>query len=204
MSGICKNIEEYKKYIQEHRIFLSEPLIKKFLQETENKKLLLKAVCFPNSKNKIELENVFREFYADIRLYSYISTVIYRHAICFDKRQRRQNSRYPLILDQPIPNHDSLITIINNINYKMTLDQAVLTENKFQFEDTIENSNLFYAIKKLTPLQRSIIKMAYVHELTDKSISQKLGTTRQAVTKTRNKALDNIKTYLDNKGVLVS
>lgn len=200
MSSTGESSGKYQAYMKEHKIFVSEPLIQNFLQEVRNQQLLLEIICSPTPENEKEFENAFREFYADIRLNFYISTVIYRHAIYFDKRQRERNIRYQLILDQPISNTNIVDNLVNSVSSKITLEQTALTEENFKLEDIIESSALFKAMKPLTPLQRSIIEMAYIQDLTDKRIAEKLGSTRQAVTKTRNKALINIKAYF-NKGV---
>lgn len=190
--------EKYEQYVREHKEFLSEPIIQNFLMSKKNLNLLKQAVCEPNTENNRALEIAFREFYADIRLRSYIATIIHRHAIYHDKSQRRRNYRFLLIFDSPLVNSEATATTYGEtVPSKGTLEQITLTDERFQLDDLIDNTIFLKTYKSLSSLQQATLEMAYVQEMSDKEIADKLGCSRQAVTKTRNRALKKLRSQLE-------
>jgi len=169
-----------KDYMSKHQSFISNPLIKSFLQNSQNLCNLERAVTSPTKENLDEVDRDFKKFYLKIRLTAYITKIINNYSVNYDKKIRTREERYPLIMGEnfyltvPAPNEISEMQIIN-------------------FLDTIEDPCLYKAIRKLTPKQLLIIELAYIHGLADRQIAVILLITRQAVTKARNKALENMR-----------
>jgi len=165
--------------------FLTLYLIQSFLKDPKHLYYLEKTITNPNLENRKVLDIVFKEFYLKIRLSSYISKIIYSYSINFDKKLRASRSRYQLADEKFLT---SVATSENMI------EKVVL-----HFKDSVDDLNLYTALQSLTERQVTIIELAYICRLTDRQIAITLGVTRQAVTKSRNKALESIRSAL--KGV---
>lgn len=191
--------DRFKWFINKHQKFLLNPLIHSFLAIPKNNILLKMAVCFPTMHNKNSLNIAFKKFYSNIRLISYLSTVIYRRAVNFDKRIMLSNHRLPLILDQPVYDSNSKVITYSDIFISLEdrVENIVLTESRFELKETIEDIRLLQALKKLTPCQKQITEWTYFHNLTSKEIAQKFKITRQAVYKTRKKALEQLRIFIE-------
>ncbi|BBW98444.1 sigma-70 family RNA polymerase sigma factor [Geobacillus icigianus] len=194
-----QKIEEFK---EENKDFLENTVVKSFLTEEENQKLLVQAICEPTEENKKLLDNKFEKFYFDIRFTSYISTVLYFNAINFDKRYRKMLNRQPLTVDQPI-NNDSSNTSFNamlvDAETEIQVEDILRSDN---IEDYITNPVLYEAIQSLTEKQKEVISLAYVKGLTDTEISKILNKSQQAVSKIHKAALKKICKFIEDKGEL--
>lgn len=194
-----QKIEEFK---EENKDFLENSVVKSFLTEEENQKLLVQVICEPTEENKKLLDNEFKKFYFDIRFTSYISTVLYFNAINFDKRYRKMLNRQPLTVDQPIKN-DSSNTSFNamlvDAETEIQVEDILRSDN---IEDYITNPVLYEAIQSLTEKQKEVISLAYVKGLTDTEISKVLNKSQQAVSKIHKAALRNICKFIKDKGGL--
>lgn len=80
--------------------------------------------------------------------------------------------------------------------------ELIFVEDFYTTEDVISSnqfeSDIFFDdfVSSLNPTQKSIISMRYFDESTDAEISEKLGISRQAVCKARNKALTKLRKAL--------
>ncbi|CAM3997794.1 sigma-70 family RNA polymerase sigma factor [Mesobacillus zeae] len=184
----CRDkVEQFK---HSNKDFLSNPLIKEFLADEEHYELFTEAVCSPCDEVQERINEKFKEFYFRIRFISYVSSTLYFHGINLDKKIRKHDQRFPLQLDQPI-NNESETTLKELIEYKEndSIDSGDVL-------DFISDPVLYKAIKSLTNNQQDILSLAYVKGLKDVEIAALLKKTQQAVSKSRKKALNTLKSIL--------
>jgi RNA polymerase sigma factor (sigma-70 family) len=200
LDPFCKR--KIEKFKEENKDFLENSIVKSFLMEEKNQKLLVQFICNPTEENKKLLDKEFKEFYFDIRFTSYISTALYFNAINFDKRYRKMLKRQPLTVDQSIKNdtsQPSLNTLLVDTEAEVQVDDILRSEN---IEDYVTNPVLYEAIQSLTEKQKEVISLAYVKGLTDTEISKVLNKSQQAVSKIHKAALKNICKFIEKKGGL--
>ncbi|QGS69131.1 sigma-70 family RNA polymerase sigma factor [Oceanobacillus sp. 143] len=150
------------------------------------------------SETKKALDKAFQDHFSEIRLISQLSNDLRRIAIRYDQKFNLYRKRQLLILDQPIhedaTNITSRVELIADDN-AISVDEQVL-ENDPHLEGYIENFTLYHAIRSLTPRQKYILEASYLFNLTDTEIAAKEGVSQQSISKTRNKALNNLKKQL--------
>lgn len=194
-------VKDFDRYQEKHHKLLSNPVMKDFLKEEEHLRQFVQAICFPTNENKDRLNELFKQFYSEIRLIKYFSTILRNNSINYDKKQRKNKDRYPLILDQPVSyGDDDHMTLASLIPSENTAIVYMLTENSSHLEEYIDHPQLYRALKQLTPNQKKIIELAYVQELKDTEIAKLLGVSQQSISKTHKKALNRIRDYLERGG----
>ncbi|GMQ55953.1 hypothetical protein AN1V17_03450 [Vallitalea sediminicola] len=68
-----------------------------------------------------------------------------------------------------------------------------IIDSLLDFSETIENTNLYDAFKKLKPCDIKIIKMRYVNQLSFKEIAEQLDMKEDTVGKRHRRALDKLR-----------
>lgn len=182
---------KFRDFIQENREFLNNPIIKDFLSKKANYQLLRQSICDPTYQNKERLDHAFRGFYFNIRFTAYISSTLYFHAVNLDKKIRKLNYRFPITLDQPVKDDSD-----------MSLKDMTIYHEDFELKsnnilDYITDSNIYEAVKGLTPNQRQILYLVYIKGWTDSEVGNYLKKSQQTVSKSRNKALKKIRRDLN-------
>ena len=121
--------------------------------------------------------------YIDARFVKYISNLIYYNSINFDKKRRVLASRNLLVID----NNE------NKLDVPSLQDIDNISPN---LQDHITNSELFHAYEKLSEQQKKVLSLYFVKQLTDKEISNILGSSQQNISKLRLKALDKLRKFM--------
>ncbi|AMA74441.1 MULTISPECIES: sigma-70 family RNA polymerase sigma factor [Aneurinibacillus] len=192
------------QFINDHPILLSNPILKNFLKEKKNLLLFIQAVSSSTKESKKKLDKSFKNYYLKIRLVNFMSKLLYYSAIDYDKKIRKHNQRYLLILDKPVQNasQDDEITIVDLIpSNEQPFDGQIIEKNNV-LEEIISDPLLSKAIKRLTPKEKLIIELAYVHAMSDRTIAKKLCISHQAVSKTRKRAIAKIRSYMEERDVV--
>ncbi|RAP26429.1 hypothetical protein C2W64_01973 [Brevibacillus laterosporus] len=191
-------------FIKLHPGLLSNPILKNFLKEEENLLLFSKVINSPTQENREELDRSFKSFYGKIRLLNFISKLLYYNAIDYDKKVRQRNQRYLLTLDKPIEStsRDDIVTIVDFIpSDQPTLDEVIIHKNNV-LDEMIDDRQLSKAIKILTAKEKLMIELAYIHNMSDREIAKKLCVSHQAIGKTRKRAINKIRNYMEKKNVM--
>lgn len=185
-----------RKFIAENEVIFSNYLVQSFLIKKENCFLLNQSLRYSTSDTNKALDQAFQEHFAELRLISLLSNELRRHAIRYDQKFNLYRRPQLLILDQPI-HEDGSISIVDVIpnDHAPSVEEAVLKNSKC-LECHIENPILYHAILSLTPKQKHILNASYLFNMTDTEIAAKEGVSQQTISKTRNKALRNLKKIL--------
>lgn len=193
---IC--LDKITLYKQKNKEFLTNKVIQSFLEQEENEKLFLDAICNPTNENKLKLDHAFKMYYFNIRFTSYISSALYFNAINFDKKHRKIQERHPLTVDKPVGEKEegTFKDLICDTTSEIKVDNILQSED---IVDYIENPLLCEAVRSLTETQNEILNLAYIRGLSDTEIGLILGKSQQAVSKTHKKALKNIYSFLHRR-----
>jgi RNA polymerase sigma factor (sigma-70 family) len=192
-----KELEEIKMRVP---VILENPIVKEFLGIKENAKLFNEMLEDQKEENISILDKRFKEFYRFNRIIRYMTGLIKRYPIDYDKRVKVRNSRYQLIIDKSINNgrDDSNITIGDLIEGgTKTPEQSLLDKEDVQ-ELLFQTNNpvLSAALKKLAPKQLKILSMYYVEGFNNKEIGEYFGQTEQNISYWHKKTLKQLKDSL--------
>lgn len=180
---------------------LANPVVKEFLENESNSKAFYKVLDYPNTENINLLDRKFKDFYRYNRIIRYLTGLIKRYSIDYDKRVKLRNNRYPLIMDKPINgtgySAKSMVEMFSDTK-QITVDYSVLKEDEPFY---IENEFLYKAIQKLNSKQWIILFLFYEKGFNNKNISQLFGQTEQNISYWHKKTLKQLKeTFQDFKG----
>lgn len=183
-----------KEFFRENSRGLNEPIIKDFLKTDENYQILVKAVVYKSLTHKKLLDERFQVFFKKARIIKYVNSLIRFYSIDFDKRIRRVNSRYPLVLNAKPNGATEDITLIDILPSDEADPVKTLLENEGnRLKDVIENQHLHQAINKLSKKQLRIIELIYVNGLTNKEVAKYFDDSPQNISKTHKQALINLR-----------
>lgn len=165
----------------------NNPIIKDFLNDLNNYKLLLRNITDPSSSNKTLLDEAFKNFFFEVRFTTYISSLIRYSSIDFDKKERKIQKKAALILDDTF----------NNIKFNMTTQESSLDDA--EIENITSSSLLYKGLLLLTKKEKEVLEESYIMSLSDTEIARKKNVSQQAISKTRTKALKKLREFLTKK-----
>lgn len=112
--------DKVTQFFADHQKALENPIIKGFLVNKNNYKLVVKAIMEPTKENREKVDEAFTKHYHQVKRIKYINNLIRFVSIDYDKKVRKLNQRFLLILDQPLSDNDRStmkdLIIDNNIN----------------------------------------------------------------------------------------
>lgn len=115
---------------------------------------------------------------------SYISTLLHFNSINFDKKIRKHQDRFALIMDDV---EESDLNHTNDELFKHEL---------YGLENQISDPNLHKLFLKLSHREKKILNLSYGREERDIEIAQKLGVSQQSVSKSKKNALNKLRKFL--------
>ncbi|ECO1677996.1 sigma-70 family RNA polymerase sigma factor [Peribacillus frigoritolerans] len=184
-AGHCyrKEILEIKKRLPK---ILEDPMVKEFLKDKENQTAFNRAMEILDEVNIKNLDQKFRNFHRINRIIRYMTGLIKRYPIDYDKRVKLRSSRYQLVVDKSINNgrdgsnvtmKDLLVEGKGETPVECLMHKEDKQKNFFQ----MENQYLNEAIEKLDPKQHQILYMYYEQGLNNKEIGEYFGQTEQNI-----------------------
>ena len=180
--GRCcsKDIEKLKKKMPE---LLKNSVLQEFLTIEEYKNAFYEMFEKGDYERIEKLDKKFKEFYRINRVVRYMTGLIKRYAIDYDKRVKLRNSRYQLIIDKPLTNgrDDSNISLKDMISdeKKEPID-LLIEKEEGEFFDT-KDPCLIVALKKLDKKQIKILHLYYEKGYNNKEIGKYFGQTEQNI-----------------------
>ena len=164
---------------------LKNPVIKEFLKDEKNKVSLERFLNIPTKENLEHLNDLFAKFYRINRVIRYMSGLIKRYPIDYDKRVKLRNKRYQLIMDKPVNGKDesgtATLSDIVAVENKTPLDQVIKQENRKEMSFEIKTDFLHDEYKNLADKQREIIYMYYEQGFNNREIGEKFNQTEQNI-----------------------
>lgn len=167
------------------------PIISRFLEDPENKRLYTQAVNEPTSKNKQILDEAFKHFFVRVKVIHYISRLIAGYSVDFDKRIRK-NEQQLLSLDALF--HNGQTTLLDMLAAGDVIKDAELVqEEDGHYEELFENEVLQQAFQELKPLQREVLVYSFFYGYRNKDIAKRLAISEQRVSYNKKRGLELLK-----------
>ncbi len=174
---MCNEHQKIEEFFRRNMEQVKNPIISSFLADAKNLYLVQNAILYPTDCNMKMVDETFQSHYIRVRKIKYVSSLIYYFSLDFDKKRRRLQNRYLLIVDNGISEFDSA-------GEDERIEEGLL--------DTVENEELFKALRKLTDKQLQILEMIYVKDSPIKVIAESLQTTPQNISNLHRKALNKL------------
>ncbi|PEM33447.1 sigma-70 family RNA polymerase sigma factor [Bacillus pseudomycoides] len=177
---------------------LKESIVQRFLQNSENYSLFLKAVEYPTSENKKLLDKAFKLHFKKVKVISYVSNLIYFYSIDFDKKISINKNRYLLNLDKAVSDvDDNTTTFLELLNDDLTdITSRQFEESQTHLKEHITDEPLYKSLNLLTEKQLRILNLYYIHEYNNKQISKILSESEQTISYNHKQALKKLKSQL--------
>ena len=173
---------------------LENPLLKSFLDETENYKSFENAIFEPSEENKEKVEELFKIHYEKVRFTAYFNKLINNFAVDFDKKIRKLQQRFSLTLD-----NTQEISLIESTVKNPSIGVEDMDITLTSLEEEIGDIKLSKAIKSLTKTQYKILELIYVGKLTNLEVANLLDSSPQNISNLHRKALKKLKIELEDK-----
>lgn len=168
-------------------------LLKSFLSDKKASELYKRYLENPTIETKDILEKMFQIHVRKFQLLSYFSQTLFFESQRYDKKIRRNNNLYQLVLDKDTSFGES--KIVDTIPDENTKDnfEIIASKNFTHLELVFEDKQLYEIASNLTQRQKDIIHAVFIGNQTEDEIANRLGITKQAVNKAKNQALKKIK-----------
>ncbi|MFZ4454126.1 sigma-70 family RNA polymerase sigma factor [Salibacterium aidingense] len=193
LRGRCRQLDQF---MEDHPSLWEHSVIRRFIKDPHRRLLLAAAVCTPTKKNRELLNQAFYSFYGEAKLTSYIIKTLHWRAVRYDQKKQQTTFRQPLILDQPAggeqagSRRDSIVSMDT-----LHMEEDML-EQSLDLRHSITHPSLYRAFNHLTHHQEAILQKKYKEGWSDTEIAKEWHVSQQAVYKTRQAALDKLRTYL--------
>lgn len=189
-----KSLIEIKKKLPE---ILENPIMKDFLEEEENKKVFYKAIESQAESEIMNLDLKFKNFYRLNRISRYLTGLIKRYPIDYDKRVKLRNHRYQLIFDKPVTNgRDETNVSMGDLfakEEKTPYERLELKDNLNKKFFVTEDPILYKAIEELEEKQIEILYLKYKLGYNNKEIGEIFGQTEQNISYWHKKTINQLK-----------
>lgn len=168
-------------------------LLETFLEDEKISKLYCSYLENSTPEKKELIEKHFKIHVKKIQIFSYFSKILYFESQRFDKKIRKISTKNPLILDKDFDDSNTspldLIKSERNDNYF----ENVISIDFRKMENLFEDKTLYKIVSNLSLKQKEILYSIYVKGLTEDAVATQLSVTKQAINKTKNKALKKIR-----------
>ncbi|MGY4688312.1 sigma-70 family RNA polymerase sigma factor [Salibacterium sp. K-3] len=187
--GRCGKLDQF---IMDHPSVWKHSVMQQFLSDTRRRELLIEAICTPTTENQAFLNEAFTSFYTEIRFVSYILKTLHWRSVRYDQQRQQRSVRQPLILDQPV-SQGSLETIKETI---VSADVLPALDEASGLQEAVGHPLLHKGLNQLTTRQQAVLQKKYKEEKTDKAIAAEWNISQQAVSKTRQAALEKLRIFM--------
>ncbi|MED3922731.1 sigma-70 family RNA polymerase sigma factor [Priestia aryabhattai] len=175
--------------------YMDNRVLKLFFKNKRNKLIYEKAKEDPSPKNLNVLDNAFKQHYFTLSFVNYVSKTLHFSAVTYDQKRRRKEEKTPLTVDAPIDEGDTFGDITEDPQVGDISEDII--EKSDSFNELMGDYQLKAAIDKLTENQKVILKKSYIYDMNDTEIARSLQKSQQAVSKTRNKAIEKLRIYMN-------
>lgn len=173
--------------------WMQNHLLETFLEDEKISRLYCSYLENSTPEKKELIEKHFEIHVKKIQIFSYFSKIFYFESQRFDKKIRKISTRNPLILDKDFDDSNTspldLIKSERSDNYF----ENVTSIDFRKMENLFEDKTLYKIVSNLSLKQKEILYSIYVKGLTEDAVAIQLSVTKQAINKTKNKALKKIR-----------
>lgn len=172
-------------------------LVQSFLEDKKARQLYESYLENPTTQTKDTIEKLFSIHVRKLQLLSYFSRILYFESQRYDKKIRRNNNLYQLVLDKDTNDGEGRIVDLIQ-DETIGEDLELIASSDFTYLEAIfEDKQLHNIVSNLNQKQKDLIHSLFVENRTEEEVAKQLGITKQAVNKAKNQALKKIKREYD-------
>ncbi|UNK17131.1 sigma-70 family RNA polymerase sigma factor [Paenibacillus sp. N3/727] len=186
------NVERITVSPQKFLLFSNDFIVQRFFSYPEHCLLLSLFLNGQSLKYWKQLENAFCDFYFEVRFTKYLSSTIKYAFIDYQRKKERREERNPVIFDMEL-NEENNQSFGEKYSPQSINDEVNASPNPEDLLDSISDESVFNSFSDLTITQKKILTYTYSMSYLDKEISRILSISPQAVSKSRNTALEKIR-----------
>jgi len=176
---------------------MEDILIQFILSSEENKELFLRYKKYHDRKAMEELRINFDKHYIGIKLISYIKQMITYGVIDYQNKKTTLERKEILSLNTKADNfQQDKIEFIEGDDGEFIDKIIIPSSEKVDFNSLCVDEMILKAIEKLSDKQKEIIYRIIILNESETELAKELNISRQSINKTKNKALERIKTEL--------
>ncbi|RAT99235.1 sigma-70 family RNA polymerase sigma factor [Brevibacillus sp. Leaf182] len=169
----------------------NQKLLDAFLAQADIQLLYQRVLTSPGDTQKSdELDSRLQEFYAEVQLTKFISSLIRFTAIELAVRNQKIGK-----VCQPT---DEIEMVVDNLVSDTNKSER---EDTFEWEDVLADKRVLDAVQTLTEKEQEILKLLYLRNLKEAEAASLSGISQQAVSKTKKRALLKIRKQLEGGGI---
>ncbi|MFD1064726.1 sigma-70 family RNA polymerase sigma factor [Oceanobacillus locisalsi] len=183
-------------FLNEYAHVFNNPILNKFIQDENNYDLLKQSILYPTAVNKEKVNKAFKNYYKHIQKEAYINKLIKFFSIDYDKKMRKIQDRYPVVLDNDI--HDQEGTTMKDL-IESTPQNIAEQSYGYEIRNHIEDEKLHNALTLLSYKQLAILDKLYLKNMTMKEIAESVNTTPQNISKQHKSILKKLKKTIQTK-----
>lgn len=180
--------------------FFSNPLLHRFLQSAENRRLFTNVILTRREADRLELERRFAEHYFEMRFLGFVRKHIHYEALHLLNKSRAKAKQEPLLLNTPLSADDlgghERIELLEDPS--ISVEQKVVEEAE-ELSNLTGNPALHEAIQGLTQKQQTVLYLLYVKQRTEAEAAEELGVSQQAINKVKQASLTLLRKKLDQR-----
>lgn len=192
---LCIKKEKLLQHITERPLSNTQfPLLDSFRKEEQHDLLLQRALQVPSTANFEALDEAFRHHYTKRRFLQYVSKSIHWEAVDFDRKHRKRDGIFPLLLEQPQEEANETMRDQIEDPSQQVEDQAIAFTVE-RLEDVFHDPLLRKSIATLTPLQKKILIALYYLGYSMKETAAILRTSHQNISKSHRRILQQLQAY---------
>jgi hypothetical protein len=174
-------------------------IIQNFFTISHHVQLICQYLSSKSIEHLRELDVAFRHFLFQIRFIKYMSSLIKYATIDFIRKSKKDEKLNILIFDKQIDEQGDICLGELLFNFTVRREKEIIVTDPYQFQESIEDDQLFAAFAILTKKQKVVVTLSYSACALDTEIASKLAVSQQAITKTRLSELNKMKKTISPK-----
>jgi len=176
--------------------FFKNPLLQRFLQNEDNRRLY-ERLCRDNCEaDRVELEQRFATFFFEMRFLGYVRKHIHYEAMHLLNKSRLRHAQEALLLNTQVGHEDGSRERIELLPDPASSVESRVVEETLALDNLSQDHVLHAAIHNLSEKQQKVLDLLFVQQLTEQEASLVLGVSQQAVNKVKRGLLQHLRQQL--------
>ncbi|HEU4965180.1 MAG TPA: sigma-70 family RNA polymerase sigma factor [Bacilli bacterium] len=175
---------------------LRNPLLQRFLQEEDNRRLYQQVVSEEREEDRRELERRFAEHYFEMRFLGYVRKHIHYEALHLLRKSRDRRRIESLLLNADAYGDEGGVERLEQVEDESVRLEEQVVERTEELADLTGHGPLHRALFELTVKQRLVLDLLYVRQMTEQEAGDRLGVSQQAVNKIKRQSLHRLRKRL--------
>lgn len=174
--------------------FFNNPLLHRFLQDAENRRLFTEVIMGQQEEDRQELERRFAEHYFEMRFLGYVRKHIHYEALHLISKNRSRQQQEPLVLNMVLGDDEGhgMERIDLLVDPQMSVEGEVVEQTE-ELVNLTEDPGLHQALLGLSQKQQTVLYLLYVKQMTEQEVANTLHVSQQAINKVKKSSLGHLR-----------